>query len=55
MCISDYTQSTFFYLRKFLKKSDDQWSSTTKGSIIMKHMSIQPFTMGVDQPEIAYF
>ena len=54
MCISKYMQTTFFYLGKFLKKStDDQCSPRTKDSIYhIKHMSIQPFTMGVDWPEI---
>ena len=40
MCISDYMQTTFFYLGRFLKKlADDQCSSITKGSIYyIKHM-----------------
>ncbi len=34
MCISNYIQSTSFYLGKFLKKlADDQCSSIPKGSI----------------------
>ncbi len=39
MCISDYTQTTFFYLERFLKKlADDQFSSITKGIIYhIKH------------------
>ena len=54
MYISDCTQTTFFYLGRFQKKiPDDQCSSITKGSIYqIKHMAIQPFTMGVDSPEI---
>ncbi len=47
--------TTFFYLGKFLKKLVDQCSSITKDSIYhIKHMSIQPFTMGVNWPEIVY-
>ena len=48
-------QITFFYLGRFLKKlADDQWSSTTKGSIYhTKHMYIQPLTtILVDWSEI---
>ena len=39
-----------FTLEDFLNKlSDDQCSSITKGSFYhIKHMTIQPFTMGVD-------
>ena len=50
MCISDYMQTTSFYLGKFLKKlADDQCASTTKGGIYyMKHMHIQHFSLGVD-------
>ena len=50
MCISDYMQTTFFYLGRFLKKlADDQCFLISKGSIDhIKHMSIQPFTMDVD-------
>ena len=50
----DYIQTTSLYLRRFLKKlADDQCPSRTKGSIYsIKHISIQPFTMGVDWPEI---
>ena len=34
ICISDYMQSTFFYLGRFIKKlADHQCSSITKGSI----------------------
>ncbi len=34
MCISDYIQTTFCYLGRFLKKlADDQCTSITKGSI----------------------
>ncbi len=47
---------TIYYLclGKFLKKlADEQCSSVTKGSIYhIKHVSIQPFTMGVDWVEI---
>ncbi len=48
-------QTTFLYLGRFLKKlADDQYSSIFKGSIYhIKHMLIQPLTMGVDWPEIA--
>ena len=36
MCISDYIQTTFFYLGKFLKKlADDQCSSTTNASLVV--------------------
>ncbi len=54
MCISNYVQTTFFYLRQFLQKlEDDQCALITKGSIYhIKCMSIQPFAMGVDWPEI---
>ncbi len=54
MCVSNYMQTTVFYLGRFLKQiADDQCSSITKGNIYhIKHMSIQPFTMGVDWPEI---
>ncbi len=50
LCASDYIQTTFFYLGRFLKKlADDQFSSVIKGSIYhIKHMPMQPFTMGVD-------
>ena len=50
MCISDYMQTTFFYLGRFIKKlADDQCSSITKVSIYhIKHMSIQPFTMRLE-------
>ena len=50
MCIADCMQITFFYLGRFLKKlSGDQCSSTTEGSIYhIKHLSMHPFTMGVD-------
>ncbi len=47
MCISDYMQTTFFYLEIFPKKlADDQCFSTTKGSRPIYHiklMLIQPF------------
>ncbi len=54
MCISDYIQTTFFHPGRFMKKlADDQCFSPIKGSIYhIKHTSIQPFTMGVDLPEI---
>ncbi len=47
---------TFFCLGKFLKwLADDQFSSMTKGSICyIKHMYIQPVSMGVDWEEIWY-
>ena len=50
MCISDYKQTTFFHLGNILKKlADDPCSSVTTDSIFhIKHMFIQPFTMGVD-------
>ncbi len=50
MCNSDYVQTTFFYLGRFLKKlADDQCSSITKFSIYhIKYMSIQPFTILVE-------
>ena len=50
MCISDYMQTNSFHLGKFLKKvADDRCSSGTKGSIYhIKHMSMQPYNMGVD-------
>ena len=56
-CLHNYrfhANYTFFHLGKFLKKlADDQCSSITKGSIFyIKHMYIQPKTMGVDWPEI---
>ena len=49
MCISDYIQTwqtTFLYLRRFMKKlPDDPFSSVTKSSIYhFKHISIQRFT-----------
>ncbi len=54
ICIWDFTQTTFFYFERFLKKlADDQYSSITKGSIYnFKHVYIQPFTTVVDWPEI---
>ena len=54
MCILDYVQITFFYLRRFLNKlADDQCSSITKDSIYyVKHMYIQPFSMEMDWPEM---
>ena len=54
MYISDYVQTTFFYLGRFLKKiSDDQCSILIKGGIYhIKHMSLQPLTMGVDRREL---
>ncbi len=54
MCISDYTQTTFFYLGRFLKKwADDHCSSILKAvSTISSIMSMQLFTIGVDWPEI---
>ncbi len=54
ICISDFMQTTFFYLGRFLKKlADDQWSSITKGSIYhIKHIYIQPFTTVVEWPDI---
>ncbi len=54
VCISDFMQTTFFYLERFLQKlADDQYSSITKGSIYhIKHMYIQPFTTIVDWSEI---
>ena len=57
ICISDYMQTTFFYLERFLKKpADDQCSCITKDSIYqIKHMYIQPFTTVVDWPEIWRF
>ncbi len=47
ICISDFMQTNFFYLGKFLKKlSNEQYSLITKGSIYhIKHTPIQPFTM----------
>ncbi len=55
MCVSDYTQATFFYLERFLKKlSDDQCSLIPKGSIYhIKHISIQYFTTEVNWPKIS--
>ena len=49
MCISEYMQTTFFYLERFLKKlADDQCSLITKSSIYhIKHMCIYHFTIGV--------
>ncbi len=46
----------FLWTWRFLKKlTDDQCSSITKGSIYhIKHRSIQPFSMGVDWPEIVH-
>ncbi len=46
--------STFFYLRRFLKKlADDQCSLITKAvSTMWNIMYIQPFTTVVDWPEI---
>ena len=57
ICISDYMLITFFYLGRLLQKlRDDQWRSVTKGSIYHnKHMYTQPFTMGLDLPEILTF
>ncbi len=54
ICISDFMQTTFFYLGRFLKKlADDQYSSITKGSIKhIKHMYIHHFTTVVNWPEI---
>ncbi len=54
ICISDFMQTTFFYLGRFLTKlADDQCSSITKGSIYhIKHMYIHPFTTVVDWLEI---
>ncbi len=49
MCITDYMQTTFFYLSRFLKKLADNQCCSTISNIIM---SIRPFTMGVDGPEI---
>ncbi len=45
ICISDFMQTTFFYLGGFLKKlADDHCFSITKGSIYhIKHVSIQPW------------
>ncbi len=49
ICISDFMQTTFLYLGKFLKKlADDQCSSITKGSIYR----INHITTVVDWPEI---
>ena len=47
-------QTSFFSLGRFLKKlADDQGSSITKGSIYhIKHMYMQPFTVGVNWLEI---
>ncbi len=47
-------QNTFFCIGKFLKwLAGDESSSITKGSIYyIKHMYIQPFSMGVDWREI---
>ncbi len=51
MCISNYTQTTFFYFGRFLKKLGVQISPITKGSIYhIEYMSVQPFTMGMDWP-----
>ena len=54
ICISDFMQTAFFYLGRFLKKlADDQCSSITKGSIChISHMYIQPFATAEDWPEI---
>ncbi len=55
MCSSDNIQTSFFYLRRFLKKkiADDQYSSITRGSIYrIKHMSIQLSVMEVDKPDM---
>ncbi len=54
ICISDFMQSSFFYIDRFRKKlADDRCSSITKGSIYhIKHMYIQPLTREVDWPEI---
>ncbi len=51
---SDFMQTSFFYLGRFLKKlGDDQCSSITKGSIYhIRHMYIHPFTTVIDFPEI---
>ncbi len=45
ICISDFKQTTFFYLERYLKKlADDQFSSMPKSSIYhTKHIYIQPF------------
>ncbi len=50
MCISDYVQSTSFYLGRFQKKlAHDQCSLISKDSICHnKYMAIQPFTKEVD-------
>ena len=49
MRISDYMQTTLFYLGRFMKKlADDQWSYRTKGSIYYIKHNIQPFGMGVN-------
>ncbi len=52
--ISDYIQTTFFYLGRFLKKlADDHCCSITKDSIYdINHMYKQPFTTVVDWPEV---
>ncbi len=52
--LSDFMQTNFFYLGRFLKKLvDDQCSSITKGSIYhINHMYIQPFNTVVDWSEI---
>ncbi len=47
--ISDYMQTTFFYLGRFLKKlADDQSASITKGSIYHIKLVHTTFYMGVD-------
>ena len=47
MCISDYMQTTLFYLRRLLKKVvDDPCSSTTKGSIFYKKHVYTTFQHG---------
>ncbi len=49
ICISDFIQTTFFYLERFMKElADEQCSWITKGTI----MYIQPFTTVVDWPDI---
>ena len=58
VCVnSDYMQITFFHLGIFLKKlADDQCSSITEGIIyhIKHNVSIQPFTIEIDWPEIGH-
>ena len=54
ICISDFMQTTFFYLERFQKNlADNLCSSIMNGNIYyMKTMSIQAFSVKVDSPEI---